>query len=643
MSEYEDFEEELPFGGFNPEPDATDGFAAARRESHRVRYEERVARMNRFIKLTEEGMPLREVCETIGMSIETYRNWRQRHEDFLNRFLEAQQKARNRVVEYDETFVSFREVYLGMRTTAFQRRMVDAIERARPGEVTLILIPPEHGKTTLLEDWCTYKLVTDRSFRITVASETVDHGMKVLGRVQERFEPDGPTPHIVRDFGRMRPDDREAPWGAKRFNVEGKGASDERDYSMSCVGITGRVQGTRCDLLLLDDIQDVKSIEQSDKYFKIIRQSFLSRPSMFGRTVIIGTRVDEWDVYRALLDSQLVDHLVTIPAHSEANSTVAWNFDPTKKPDQDDPSTWAPEGVSFLWPDKYDAQEPGEPPVDDLHRYRYAALRFRVGETSWWRIYQQRPERASKMTFSEEVTTFTHDTTRSIYGDPHGREDGPAKVCISLDPAIGGGNGVLAAAHYKDRMDVLDCELRYDLTSNREIVQVLENFCARWHDDETMIVYMIVIEDKAFQKGLLRDDGLLELQTKYGFRIAPNTTGKEKTDKDIGVPAMPTSMIRREITIPMADPDSVERMRPLFDHLHSWKPGVPGNKLAQDMVMALWFNYRKWRTDRDTPVHPQSSRDNWRGRGSPLRSPGPRRKRRPYRSAVQSRRQNGRR
>src|SRR4029434_8454613 len=146
-------------------------------------------------------------------------------------------------------------------------------------------------------------------------------------------------------------------WGAKCFNVAMKGNTDERDYSMAAVGMTGGVQGTRCDLLLLDDIQDVKSGELSSKYTTIIRQSFLSRPSMFGRTVMIGTRVDEYDVYRRLKDAQIPNKVIEIPAY-KISQPVPWPA-LQKPPQQDDESTWAPEGVKFLWPHKYDQIEEG--------------------------------------------------------------------------------------------------------------------------------------------------------------------------------------------------------------------------------------------------------------------------------------------
>ena len=621
--------------------------AAPNVNANLVRSREAAARREKMIEEAGRGGSVKDVLIRSGISRGKYNGWRQMYDDFGPRFDEARRRANKAGESYDGTFVSFRANYLRMETTWFQQQVVDAIESARPGEVTLVLFPPEHGKTTLLEDWCTYKLLTDPGFRITVGSETVDHGEKVVSRVRERFEPDGPCPEIVRDFGPIAPLDMRSNqvWAQRKFNVAGKKATDERDYSMSCVGITGRVQGTRCDLLLMDDLQDVKSIDQSQKYFDIVTQSFLSRPSMFGRTVLIGTRVGEYDVYRKLKDAQIPDHIIEIPAYKTSES-VPWP-PPDRKPMMNDRSTWAPEGIKFLWPHKYDQIEVGGGYQDGLHRFRYAALRFRVGEQTWWRIYMQRPEAATSMTFDSETVACMYDETRSVIGDPRpiSRSDdpdvidlAPVPVIISVDPAIGGGNGLVTAAMYPHRMDVLSVHLEYGLAKYQQIIQLIFDECVRRNTKDSY-VSTVVIEDKAFQRGLLKDDRLLEAQRQFGFRIVANTTGKEKTDPDIGVPTLEMAMRRQEITIPWADELSQKKMYPLIDQLGQWRPGVNGVKLPQDLVMCLWFAYRRWLGQRELPPALSNDMSAWRTKASPLRKPRQRRRRQT--GVVTYRRQRG--
>jgi hypothetical protein len=617
---------------------------------NRQRALERRGRQDRFIEEAKRtGDSPRVIALRLGLSYGTYKNWRWEHggAEFRARFDAARKAGRQRVKtarrEYqDNNFVDFRFFYLGMETTWFQKLIADAIEAADPGEVTLILIPPEHGKTTLLEDWCTFKLCHDPSFRITVASEKVDHAIKVLGRVRQRFEPDGPTPEIPRDFGPLAPITKTSDqvWGAKCFNVTKKARTDERDYSMAAVGMTGGVQGTRCDLLLLDDIQDVKSAELSSKYTTIIRQSFLSRPSMFGRTVMIGTRVDEYDVYRQLMDADIPSKVIRIPAY-DIDASPHWG-EVKVRPDIRDQSTWAPKGMKFLWPEMYDQIERGQRLVPELHRYRYAALRHRVGEQTWWRIYMQKPEAATAMTFDEKTTEAAKDEHRSVIAEPRPLsthdsatiatgERSRVPVIISIDPSLGGGNGMVSAASRPKELQVLNCRLDYGLTKTAQIATLLDEECHRY-TTETSFVSTVVVEINAFQKGLLEDDRILEVQQRFGFRLIPHTTTRNKSDPDIGVPSMAMAMTRHEITIPWADEVSITIMGALLDQLHIWRPGLKGNRpgggakyvagkdsVPQDLTMALWFAYIQWRATRDTPSYPAPDVASWRSSGSPLR------------------------
>lgn len=565
-------------------------------------------RKDRFLAHLREGHKPAVCAEKTGIARGTVQAWRANDVDFKRQYDLIRAGLRMKAKDFDGSFVSFRKIYLGMETTWFQLKAVDAIENARPGAVTLILWPPNFGKTTLLEDWCTYKLVTDHNFRITVGSARIDHSIKVLERVRNRLTSEGPTPKIHEHHGPFEPQEgrgTEHVWAAKKFNTYKKMATDERDYSMAAIGITGSVQGTRSDLMLLDDTQSLANYNQTDAIYDTIVQDFLSRPGIFGCTVIVGTRVGEFDVYRKLIENEIVDHFVNFPAYNVARSPT-WHR-PERKPDPNDPSTLPPDGIEWLWPEKFG-------PAD------MAALRWRVGEQAWARNYMQHPEAASKMTFPEDITRRMFDESRGIHADPEPLAGGgQAPVVIALDPAIGGGNGLLAAAMRPDRLDVLDCRLDFDLTSYRQIFQVVDDLCWRF-TTPTSRIEEVVIEDKAFQRGLLHDDQLIEMQRRFGFRIVPNTTGGEKTDPDIGVGALPAAMIREEIRLPAATDDSIERMVPLLNHLHRWRPNVPGNKLEQDMVMVLWFAWRRWRHQRDVPLHRAPSPQQFHTRPSPLRA-----------------------
>jgi len=106
----------------------------------------------------------------------------------------------------------------------------------------------------------------------------------------------------------------------------------------------------------------------------------------------------------------------------------------------------------------------------------------------------------------------------------------------------------------------------------------------------------VVIEAMVFQKGLSRDERLIEMTDKYGFRVREHLTGVNKYDETIGVPSMALSFMREEIEIPYADdPSTRHQADQLIRQLKSWRPLKRGTKLRQDQVMALWFIWILWR------------------------------------------------
>jgi hypothetical protein len=106
----------------------------------------------------------------------------------------------------------------------------------------------------------------------------------------------------------------------------------------------------------------------------------------------------------------------------------------------------------------------------------------------------------------------------------------------------------------------------------------------------------VVVEAMNFQRGLSRDERLMEMQRHYGFATREHLTGLNKYDEDIGVASMVTSFIKGEIELPWADDDLTRNeIGELIRQLKAWKPRARGSKLRQDRVMALWFIWILWR------------------------------------------------
>lgn len=528
------------------------------------------ARREHFLECLAKGMSVTDAAAEVGVSVMTHRKWRQKYPEYAAR-VDAVRIAAARLdgatapaaTPGAMSFGVFRKEILETDSPWFHLEAVRWLEEAPPGSITLMLWPPEHGKTTLLEDFCTWKLSVDPNFRIGVGSERQAHSKKILARVMNRFDDHGPFPRLIERFGPFAPQaglgGRKAnqPWSSTHFTVFHRQNYDERDYSMTALGIGSGVVGSRMDLLLLDDVQSVRNLGQTDKILETIRQDWLSRPGSKGRTVIIGTRVGDNDVYAKLMDSDLLDKVILFRAH-------------------DADGKW-------LWPERYSPEE-------------YARMRRNVGEAGWERNYMQRATVKGERTFTEEMIEDSLNPLRAVFHDPPAHAAG---IVVGLDPGFGV-NAIITAAVTSQSLIVLGGRVDEGLTSNQQIFDVVEQE-GRDRSSPSVPWLHLIMEDKAFQRGLFGDEALRHLQTRYGFTVSGHQTGVNKYDPNLGIAAMARSFLRKEIELPGSDDPQTTAFRSLLvDDLYRWRPNARGNKLRQDMVMALWFAWLWWKRHRDT-------------------------------------------
>lgn len=165
-------------------------------------------------------------------------------------------------------------------------------------------------------------------------------------------------------------------------------------------------------------------------------------------------------------------------------------------------------------------------------------------------------------------------------------------VVLGCDPALGGGNAVIACALGADKLYVLDCKIDYGLSKTEQQIESIAYMARKYRP------HMLILEFDSQQKGLGNDDRLAELGDVLGFSIKPHLTRNNKhMDAVFGVASMDQSFRKKEISIPWSnemDPDTRRRMQPLVDQLRKWRPDIPTKLLRQDACMALWFCWRHW-------------------------------------------------
>lgn len=527
-----------------------------------------VRRRTAFVDHLRQGRSIGEACDAVGIKRKTYDSWRQLYPAFKAAVLEARAAYASTVHRgvtgsHGATagFLLERQDWFNHATPGFQIEVNQAIDELPAGSVLLVLLPPEHGKTTWFEDRACWTLTHDPAFRFHVASESIGLSRKILGRIQRRMDPGvTPYPDWVMNHGPFMPQPgQRQTWTTDYCNVFHRSGSDERDYSLAALGFGSQIIGSRSDWLHGDDIQSLKTLNRTDVMLETIRQDWFSRTGETGINSFFGNRIADEDIYGALdeaLDPDLC-RVIRYPA------IVA---DPEGQP--------AP-----LWPQRWSL-----PQLDRMER--------KVGPLVWERNWMQ-------ITRGKKAGTFDGgDFDRCLHPlhSIESRAEPGQSAIVTLDPALGSINAMAALAPTPDGLMLVGLRQANGLRSNEAILAHLGDFC-RHVQGRGFMITDCVIEAKNFQAGLARDERLAELRAEFGFAVREHLTGINKYDENIGVPSMITTMVKRRFIFPgYGDEASRLAAATLRAQFEAWRPYKSGAKLRQDLVMAVWFGWILWRS-----------------------------------------------
>lgn len=555
-------------------------------------------------------------CKAVGISTGTYSGWRIKLPDFAAEVTTLRAAAgvalrgqeKDKIIQrFDGNFVERRLYYFGFHTPWFQQETDRAYTKAKPGDIVLVLQPPEHGKTSFTEDHLTDHIARDKSVRITAISEGQAMARKISSRIMRRLQSGGPAQQLVKECGPFMPQTGEGgarqPWGVDAWSVYGADEFDERDFTFATGGWRSAVAGTRCDRLHVDDIQSKRSLTSTIEMWDIFRQDFLSRPGETGITTLNGTRVGEGDFYETMDDEfrgesfyQKIEYPALVIDHVSGELKPLWEFDPAH-----------PERRGYT--------------LESLERQRR-----KVGEDAWWRNYMQEPRTQKFIIFSEEGIAKSKNSLRSMN---HNRTEIAGvtsdEAWLGLDPSIGGRNVVCAVHPSGEKLSLLDMQEDTDLPRNSAIAEAVDQVCRRisgrgWRPTK------LVIEAMAFQKGLMEDESILAVAKRHGMRLESHLTGINKYDESIGIPSMASSFESGNIDLPYNTDFDQAVSDQFIAQLRAWKPVRDkqtgklkfqrGNRLRQDQLMAFWFCWIWW-TELRTNIVPQNLSTAFRMSGLP--------------------------
>lgn len=533
----------------------------------------------------------RDICTELGVTVSTWEHWMARFPEFRADVATIRLRSEERdpaasVADGNsavgKSFVEQRYHYFGYTTPWFQERTVTAYENAKPGDIILVLMPPEHGKTSLTEDDLSIAIAKNPNIRITCVSEGRNMARKISNRIMKRMSLNTPARNFLLDYGPFEPQTGEAGmknrWAVDAWSVYRSQHSDERDYTFAVGGWSTAIAGTRADRLHVDDIQSLRSADLTAKMWDTFRQDMLSRPGERGHTTLNGTRVRDDDIYDRI-DREFrgesfytkIEYPAILLDHVTQEPKPLWEYDPET-------------GAGYT--------------LEQLEQ-----LRKKVGEDAWWRNYMQQPRSRSFVVFTDETVAKCINPLR---GYQMARDQLPyhnPDAWISVDPSIGGRNVVCAVHPDAEALVVLDMQEDIGLTNNAEIAERIDQVARRisglgWSPS------MLVIEAMAFQKGLMNDESILRVAKQWGMRIESHLTGMNKYDENTGVPAMAASAAGGHLDLAYLDTYDQHVTDAITAQMQAWKPyrdGATGqlkfkrgNQLRQDQLMALWFLWIWW-------------------------------------------------
>lgn len=543
---------------------------------------------DRIYALVADGMAIGDALAAVGRDRRTYENWRYEDKAWARKITEARALRGDHQGAQGLDFIRFRKLYFEHDTPPHHLRMIEVVERQQPGSMTLILGFPQMAKTATFVDRVNYLLgPADPNHRVAIISEGQDLARKILGQIKDRMTETALFRPYIDRYGPFRAPDRELsrPWNADYLTVM-KASNDEKEFSIESRGAGSTLYGGRYDWIWFDDIQSDRNLEQTEKLLRYIRQTALTRPDLEkGFITFTGSRVGPTDIYHKMIEEEVLDQVVTIPAldrwverddhfsvvHSRGKKKVVVNPDCPAVP------TW----------DRFSLQ-------------RLAELRQKVGEEIWSRTYMQRSFDSAAQTFTEEMIDGAKDRERTA---------GPARlgtdVIGGIDPAFDSGRCAFVMAGVDSgRMWVLDALVLTDVTRYEDIYGQMAAWSARYRPSTW------IVEQNNFQRGLPQDDRVREMERRFNFRTLPHQTSRNKNDSVLGVGMMASAFLphqvvrdgqvfsQTEISIPWGDDETARKMGDLTDELRNWRPRKLGRDLRQDLVMALWMVWLEWERNR---------------------------------------------
>lgn len=445
-----------------------------------------------------------------------------------------------KIILFEGDFEEFTRV-LGLPLQDHMRPWEEAVSDPSV-QTVLILVPPNHAKSTWGTMRMAWQLARNRSFRGCFVSSSQGYARKLV-RLSGMFLTD------TRQFPEManyQPFKQAGDaWRQEYLYVVGADKSSHSP-SLEAKGAGSQIYGDRFHEIVVDDIADLQHNSPADRerIKDYLRREVLSRvPDDTGKVIVIGTRVGAPDAYTELESDGFFDAVIKQPAIDQAGQP--------------------------LWPTRW--------PLEALERRK-----LKVGPHQWAIVYQQAPADDEAAPFPLHLLDESKDHQRSIRSSRDLVAKRGLKKVAGFDPSLAGWAVfvVLGVDTRTQERFVLD------IIREREVGSRIKEFfltcLSEWKPSRC------VVEVNNYQQFVVQDsDVVSKARTEYGCYLQPHTTSINKYDPDFGVMSLPDLFLRGLFSVPWGDQGTRDRMRGFLEELNSWRPY--DKRLIQDQVMAFWF------------------------------------------------------
>lgn len=536
-----------------------------------------------------DGMSVVEAMRMVDRAEGTYKDWRKLDPKFAAQVDEVREVARaarkrsgkgNVEVPDLEEFCSS---YLNMPMALHHLRVWDVIngreprdlhpsirfQAGRPGRV-LLNFPPYHGKTQQWSvNYVLHRMMENPNVRIAVISKTQDFAKKIVHQIKQHLE----LPQYAKLHAAFMPEGgwKGDSWTKTAIYLSGVDTA-QNDPTLQALGLGGQIYGSRLDVIICDDLIDLKNHHTYKEMADWIGTEVASRMDDNGVLIVLGTRMAQPDLYSELRDLTEWDSDAPIWTYFAQPAVL-------EEPERD-PDTW-----TTLWPERW----PGA---------SLAKLRAEANSEGRWQLTYQQADSALTQVFPTGAVMASVDGRRAA---------GPQKdrnlyTVLGVDPAGSGFTAMIVLGLDKATKQrvVLDGWNQAKMPPE-QMLDKIKAFIVEHNVRE------LVIEENAFQSFLVRNQALRDFCFSHGCLITGHYTGARKWDENLGVASLaplflscaehdrdsdkwtPRPVVDRLITLP--NPKFSGFANELITQLITWQPreGARQQVTKTDLVMALWF------------------------------------------------------